>query len=183
MKDKLNLILMVDTSGSMKGKGIGAVNDAVLNVIQVVENFARIGSLECSVTVLCYGDDASYDKASPISDYVWKDASATGVTSFGKVCRTLLALIDSKKDQPNGNEGRNLMVLFSDGTTTDDHTGSFCRLIESVPFQRACRVAIAIGRYCDEELLAAFTGDSHRVILPNRIEEIQSLLYGLFPGP
>ena len=180
MKDKLNLILMVDTSGSMKGKGIGAVNDAVLNVIQVVENFARIGSLECSVTVLCYGDDASCDKASPISEYVWKDASASGVTSFGKACRTLLALIDSKKDQPDGNEGKNLIVLISDGTSTDDYTGLLCHLLESIPFQRSEKLAIIVGRNYDKAIPEAFTCDPKKVLMATEIENIQKYLYELF---
>ena len=181
MNAKLNLILMVDTSGSMKGKDIGAVNDAVLNVIQAVDGFARNESLECSVIFLSYGDDALCFPESPISDYVWNDASAFGVTSFGKACEALQNILDSRTGHPGLGDGKNLIVLFSDGTSTDDYTSRFCHLIESLPFQRADKVAVVIGRYHDKETLAAFAGDTRWILTPDRIEEIQTLLFERFP--
>jgi uncharacterized protein YegL len=181
MREKLNLIIVVDTSGSMKGKGIGAANDAVLNVIQAVDSFARSGSLECSVIIIPYGDDASCSAQSPISEYVWNDASASGVTSFGKACEALRTFLDSRSCHPGFEDDKNLIVLFSDGTSTDDYTSRFCHLIESVPFQRADKVAVVIGRCHDEETLAAFTGDTRWVLTPDRIEEIQTLLFERFP--
>ena len=180
MRDKLNLILVVDTSGSMKGKGIGAANDAVLNVIQLTDRFAKNETIECTVDVINYGDDAMDLGECPITEYLWKDVTATGVTSFGKACEVLSSYFGSKSRHPSSVCEKVLIVLFTDGTSTDDYTPSLCHLFESVHFQRALKVAIIIGRNFDDEIPIAFTGNPQNVLISSRIEEIQNKIYDLF---
>lgn len=172
MITKLNLILVVDTSASMKGAGIGAVNDAVLNVIQMVEDYAKYEMIDCTIEVITYGDEVSKSDSYPISEYIWNDVKASGVTSFGKACEVLLTKLKSQNKCALNSYEKKLIVLITDGTSTDDYTSRLCHLIESVSFQNADRIAITIGQNCDGEILSAFTSNSKSIIASKDIENI-----------
>lgn len=176
MKDKLNLILMVDTSGSMKGKAIGAVNDAALNVIQAVDCFAQNESMDCTISILDYSNGASVSNPVNISEFIWSDAHATGETSFGKACVVLLNHLDSKCRHYERKNDRDLIVLISDGTSTDDYTANFCQLMESSSFQRAERICISIGSSYDEGILNAFASRRGSIMPSDTLEDLRSIL-------
>ena len=81
----MTLFFLIDTSTSMEGSKIGAVNDAVENVLPMISEISsenpdaeiRIAALEFSS-----GTRWLYDEPKPASDFVWQDAQADGRDGF-----------------------------------------------------------------------------------------------------
>ena len=90
----MTLFFMIDTSGSMAGSKIGAVNDAVVNVLPMLDEISvtnpdaeiKVAALEFST-----GCNWLYNEPKLASEFVWQDVQANGLTSLGAACEEGLA--------------------------------------------------------------------------------------------
>ena len=88
----LNLFLMVDTSGSMSGEKIAAVNDAIRNVIPIISSINDDNpDAEIKISALTFASSCSWLNAAPVlaSDFKWTDLGADGWTCMGDATREL----------------------------------------------------------------------------------------------
>ena len=81
------LFFMVDCSGSMFGSKIGAVNDAIRNVMPMIQSISDDNAdAEIKVAVLRFstGCEWVYSTPKPAGDFEWIDVEADGVTDLGE---------------------------------------------------------------------------------------------------
>lgn len=85
----MTLFFLIDTSGSMMGNKIGAVNDAVVNVLPMLDEISASNpDAEIKVAALEFSNGTNwlYDEPKLASDFKWQDVQANGLTSLGAAC-------------------------------------------------------------------------------------------------
>ena len=174
----MTLFFLIDTSTSMEGSKIGAVNDAVENVLPMISEISsenpdaeiRIAALEFSS-----GTRWIYDEPKPASDFVWQDVQADGLTSMGEAFQELNGRMSAGSFM-NGPCFAPVILLLSDGGPTDDYESGLDELKKNKWYRHAIKVAIAIGEDADRDVLAEFTGSKESVLTVHNIEALKQVI-------
>lgn len=151
----MNLFLLIDISGSMSGHKIGAVTDAMENLL------SELSDEDIWISILLFSRNTTWmiENPIPIKDVRWEEPECNGMTSTGKACKELASKLHCISE-----EGQNVFLLMSDGCPTDDFEDGLNSLLELTPFFQGYRRAIAIGSDADLSSLSLFTGNSHYVV-------------------
>jgi uncharacterized protein YegL len=176
---QMALFFLVDTSGSMDGTKIGAVNTAIR---EVVPDLADIGGadIDLKIAVLEFSIGCRWQNpAGPVSvdDFYWTNLSAEGGTDMGAAFRELNDKLsrNSFLKAPSASVAP-VILLLSDGQPGDDYQSALGELKNNNWFKSAVKVAIAIGNDADEEVLAEFTGNSETVIIAHTPEVLRKMI-------
>ncbi len=85
----MTLFFMADTSGSMAGNKIGALNDAITNILPMISEISNTNpDAEIKIAALQFSSGTSwlYDEPKNAEDFVWQEQKASGLTSLGEAC-------------------------------------------------------------------------------------------------
>ena len=176
----MTLFFLIDTSGSMMGNKIGAVNDAVVNVLPMLDEISQSNpDAEIKVAALEFSNCTNwlYDEPKLASDFIWQDVQASGLTSLGAAC----AELNSKLSRSGFMKAASgsfapAIILLSDGGPTDDFQGGLNKLKMNNWFKAAIKIAIAIGEDADKEVLKDFTGSSEAVFTVHNIDALKQVI-------
>lgn len=184
-KQELNLIFVIDNSGSMDGEKIGAVNNAIRDVMTIMPEIQDDTSdAEIKISALTFSDDAKWVYHDPrsVADFKWNDISADNGTDYSK-CFDELSLFLRKKENgghmPDIGGVAPIIILMSDGMPTSpdwmDHLDS---LKKKGWFKVALKYAIAIGVDTQEanDVLAKFTGNPETVLKVYTAEALRKVI-------
>ena len=176
----MTLFFMVDTSGSMSGRKIGAVNESIQEVLPMINDISAANpDAEIKVAALQFSSGTSwvYDEPKLASDFVWQDVSAMGSTDLGEACRELCSKL-SKSGFMKSASGSYApaIILLSDGEPTDDFDSGLAKLQENNWFKHAIKIAIAIGDDANKEKLAQFNGTSEAVFPVHNIDALKKMI-------
>lgn len=169
----LNILFVVDVSGSMKGTRIASVNYALENLIKEMRDRQDMNST-IKIGILEFADYATWRTATPIplEDYYWTSIEAQPwFTNYG------VAFLELEKKlhknafmNPDMGEYFAPLILFiSDGEPVDveEYPKALEKLQANKWFQKSGRYAIAVGEEAKSpeviETLAQFTGDQANV--------------------
>jgi len=163
------LFFMVDTSGSMDGSKIGAVNTAIEKVIPDISKISddnpdaqiKIAALEFSAGVRWITESGPVEA----EQFRWNDLEAAGTTDFGAACKALNEKLSTKAfmQEATGSFAPAIFLL-SDGDPTDDWQGGLAELKKNNWFKAAIKVAVAIGDEANKDILKEFTGTMEAVL-------------------
>ena len=84
-KQELNLIFVIDNSGSMEGEKLGAVNNAIRDVMAIMPEIQEdTADALIKISALKFSDDASwiYSEPKTINEFKWKDLKDEGGTNL-----------------------------------------------------------------------------------------------------
>jgi uncharacterized protein YegL len=161
------LFFLIDTSGSMQGTKIGAVNTAIR---EVVPDLREVGGadVDLKIAVLEFSTGCQWQNpAGPVSvdTFSWVNLSADGVTDLGAALRELNDKLsrNSFLKAPSASVAP-VIMLMSDGQPVDDYQSGLAQLKNNNWFKSAIKVALAIGGDADTGVLTEFTGDEDTVI-------------------
>lgn len=176
----MTLFFLIDTSGSMEGNKIGAVNDAVANVLPMLDEIsAENPDAEIKVAALEFSSGVNWLYSEPklASDFVWQDVSAGGLTSLGAACAELSTKL-SRSGYMKSASGSfaPAIILLSDGGPTDDFESGLSKLKANNWFKAAIKVAIAIGDDADKDVLKQFAGNSEAVFTVHNIDALKQII-------
>lgn len=176
----MTLFFLIDTSGSMFGNKIGAVNDAIVNVLPILEDISSSNpDAEIKVAALEFSNGTKwlYNEPKSVEDFKWIDVQAGGLTSLGEACLDLNSKL-SRFGYMKSASGSYApaIILLSDGGPTDNFDGGLQTLQGNNWFKNAIRIAIAIGDDADLEVLARFTGNSEAVIKVQNIDALKQII-------
>ena len=176
----MTLFFVIDTSGSMEGNKIGAVNDAVVNVLPMLEEISQTNpDAEIKVAALEFSSGTKWLYTEPklASEFVWQDVRASGLTSLGGACIELNnKLSRNGYMQAASGSFAPAIILLSDGGPTDDFQSGLAKLKTNNWFKAAIKVAIAIGDDADKDVLKEFTGSSEAVFTVHNIEALKQII-------
>lgn len=179
----MTLFYVVDTSGSMYGEKIGAVNSAMEEAIAVdlPEISSANDDAEIRIAIMQFASGCSWitPASGPIGigDVIWNDLQSGGLTDLGAACQEL----DKKLSRNAFLESQTgayapVILLMSDGGPTDSWEKGLQQLKQNNWFKHAIKIAIAIGDDADKSVLAAFTGTPESVIPVNDKHTLKALI-------
>lgn len=166
VKRQMVLFFVIDTSGSMQGSKIGAVNTAIREVLPELKD-AGGSDVDLKVACLAFSSGCHWMYPTPIASesFQWNQVEADGVTDLGEACRELSKKLSKNEflKAPSGSVAP-AIFLMSDGEPTDDFESGLAQLKQNNWFKYAIKVAVAIGDDANKDVLAKFTGNIEAVI-------------------
>jgi uncharacterized protein YegL len=177
VKKQLVLFFVVDTSSSMFGQKIGAVNTAIREALMDSEIRSAGGAdADIAIAVLEFSNGCRWQSPTPvpIEQAQWRDLGAQGGTDLGEACKELSKKLDKSAflNAPGGSAAP-VILLMSDGVPTDDFDHGLAVLKQNRYYKQCIRLACAIGDDADYETLAQFTGSKESVLLVHTPEALK----------
>ena len=175
VKRQMVLFFVVDTSGSMQGTKIGAVNTAIREVLPELKD-AGGADIDLKVACLTFSSGCQWMYPTPIASdsFQWTTVDADGVTDLGAACRELNDKLSKNGflKAPSGSVAP-VIFLLSDGEPTDDFESGINILQQNNWFKHGIKVAVAIGDDANKDVLAKFTGNIEAVITVHTPEALR----------
>ena len=177
----LPIIYVLDTSGSMAGDRIAAVNEAMNETMEVLKDVsAKNPDAEIKVGVLQFATGADWVTNGLVfmEDFFWNDLTAGGVTDFGSALNELHNKL-SRSEFLISETGFCVPVIMfmSDGMPTDDYEKALNNILENNKwFRHATKIGIAVGEAADRNVLAKITGNDEAVIAVDDVETLKKLI-------
>lgn len=160
VRRQLHVIYLLDRSGSMNAGGkIQALNVAMIEALPLLREAALdTVTADVLVRVLLFSDGARWAAADamPVEAFRWSPVDAEGLTDLGAALQLLAPVLRSPPMPALALPP--VLVLVSDGQPTDDYRAGLAAVAESTFGARAVRLAVAIGRDADLEVLQEFIG-------------------------
>ena len=178
------VIFLLDTSGSMSGAPIGAVNDAIRNVLpELISMNDSNADNEIRIAVITFDYEAKWiigeDELILPEDVqdVWRDLDANGYTSMEAAFRALNEKLSTSHGFMKRASGSVAPVLFllSDGEPTDDYRAGLQILQKNNWYKIAVRVAVGYGD-ANDSILREFTGNEGTVLHANDTDELKNTI-------
>lgn len=179
---KLVLFFVVDTSYSMKGAKIGALNHAVEEILPMIGDFSKNNSdtdIEIAVLQFSSGVKWSYHNPVPAESFSWRTLTVDGATDFGAACSELSLKLTKKAGgfmQSASGSFAPVFILLSDGGPTDSYQTPLKKLKEINWFKAGIKIAIAIGDDADTSVLSEFTGSSESVYTVHNVDALRKII-------
>ena len=185
VKQELNLLFVIDNSGSMAGEKLGAVNNAIRDVMAIMPEIQEeTGDVEIRISALTFSDVAHWVYPTPqkVSDFKWKDIAPEGGTNLSAAYDEMASYL---RKRSNGGEMPDLggvapiILLMTDGLPTSsdwrDHLGDLQR---KGWFRVALKYALAVGIDTQEamDVLTEFTGNSETVLKVYTAEALRQVI-------
>ena len=175
----LDIIYVIDTSGSMEGAKIQSVNNAMHELENLLRNESRKNpSAQVNIRILTFGGATSQwhvrDRVD-VEQFRYNDInSVDGMTPLGHALGVLCDVLGSDKMPSRGLKP--IVVLLSDGWPNDTWEPNLNRLL-SLPWgEKAIKIAIAIGKDADKDVLAKFTTDPDLVLNANTSTDLKNFI-------
>jgi uncharacterized protein YegL len=178
VKRQMVLFFVVDTSGSMVGTKIGAVNTAIREVLPELKG---VGGSDVDLKIACLkfssGCKWMHPVPVPAENFQWNNLSADGVTDFGTACKELADKMSKDKflSAPSASVAP-AIFLMSDGEPTDDYKTGLAELQKNNWYKYAIKVAVAIGDDANIDVLKEFTGNIEAVITVHTPEALRKMI-------
>ena len=175
------VIFLVDTSGSMDGAPIGAVNSAIEGVLpELCAMNDENADAEIKTAIMSFSGGTDWvtgDKLVSPQNVAWNGMDAMGPTEMGAAFRELDKKLSIETGFMRRASGSVAPVLFllSDGAPTDDYQSALAKLKENNWYKVAVRVAIGYGD-ADDNILAEFTGNRETVLHTNSPEDLKKMI-------
>ena len=158
-----HLFFLIDTSGSMYGERMDALNEACKNAISSIDVIRS--DIEMRVGVLYFSSDVHWMTSVPqrLEDFRWDPLDSDGLTNLGAAYAELGAKMSTDAFFGERLCGRrrimkSLIILLTDGAPTDNYKEPLEALRQNPFFIGANRFAIGLGEDYDKECLREFTG-------------------------
>lgn len=164
----LNILFMIDVSGSMRGKRIAQVNYALENIFKELRR-RDDANAQIKIGIMEFSDEAKWITPQPmlLEDYVFTQINATQwITCYAKAFNKLEEVLHkSRFMNPSLGEYFAPLILFvTDGEPVDvnEYPAALQRLKNNGWFKKSAKYAIAVGEEAKNEeigqILASFTG-------------------------
>ena len=174
---RANLILLIDSSGSIKGNKPGVLVDAAQNIVQMFQSIcASDNSFDGYIGALSFGGDVSFFPLKRASDFTLIEAEFNGETRMGSMYKTLSDELSSSELFSSTGDYKNIIVLLSDGGATDVSSDGFIEILRNPAFIHSKRIAVSIGDRVNKQELSAFCTLSTDLFKAEDIEPVNDVL-------
>lgn len=184
-RQELNVLFVIDNSGSMAGEKIGAVNNAIRDVMSIMPEIQEDTSdAVIKLSALRFSDSAEwlYSEPKSIADFKWKDLSAMGGTNLSAAYDALASWLRKREhggQMPDFGGIAPIILLMTDGIPTSrDWEEHLEKLRKCAWFRVALKYALAVQIDTEEAMsvLCRFTGDPATVLKVYTAEALRKVI-------
>ena len=185
VRQELNLLFVIDNSGSMEGEKLGAVNNAIRDVMSIMPDIQEdTADAEIKISALKFSSDAKwiYNEPKSVSEFKWKDISTDGETNLSAAYDELGKWLTKKSNggqMPDIGGVAPIIILMTDGLPTSyDWEIKLESLKRKGWFKVALKYALAVGIDTDEamDVLKKFTGNPETVLKVYTAEALRRVI-------
>ena len=184
-RQELHLMFVIDNSGSMEGEKLGAVNNAIRDVMSIMPEIQEdTADATIKISALKFSDDAKWVYSTPqvVSEFKWKDLSTEGGTNLSAAYDELSKWLCKKEkggQMPDIGGVAPILILMTDGMPTSfDWEQHLDSLKKKGWFKVALKYALAIGIDTQEamDVLSKFTGNPETVLKVYTAEALRKVI-------
>ena len=184
-RQELNLLFIIDNSGSMEGEKIGAVNNAIRDIMTIMPEIQEDTSdADIMISALTFSDDAKWVYAEPqrVTEFKWKDIRTDGCTNLSCAYDELSKFLCRRSNggkMPDIGGVAPIIILMSDGMPTSyDWEDHLKELRKKGWFKVALKYALAIQIDTQEamDVLSKFTGNNETVLKVYTAEALRQVI-------
>ncbi len=184
-RQELHLMFVIDNSGSMEGEKLGAVNNAIRDVMSIMPEIQEdTADATIKISALKFSDDAKWVYSTPqtVSKFKWKDISTEGGTNLSAAYDELAKWLCKKEkggQMPDIGGVAPILILMTDGMPTSfDWEQHLDTLKKKGWFRVALKYALAIGIDTQEamDVLSKFTGNPETVLKVYTAEALRKVI-------
>lgn len=183
VKKELHIFYVLDTSGSMTGAPIAALNDAMRDTVSELADISKTSAdaalklavMEYNSTCrwVTFGDNGLED----MEDFFWTDLTANGLTNLGEALKELNKQLSRNAMMKSATGNKVPVIIFmSDGYPNDAWEQALNELKNNKWYQTAIKIAFALGDDADESVLAQVVGSTEAVIKTNDLATFKSMI-------
>jgi len=185
VKQVLNLVFVIDNSGSMEGEKLGAVNNAIRDVMAIMPEIQEdTVDADIKISAMTFSDTVRwvYPEPRPVPEFRWKDITAEGGTDLSGAYDELARFLCKKSNggqMPEIGGVAPIIILMTDGLPTSyDWEQRMNALKKKGWFRAALKYALAIGIDTDEamDVLRKFTGNPETVLKVYTAEALRRVI-------
>ncbi len=175
------VIFLLDTSGSMSGTPIGAVNAAMEGVLpELISMNNGNPDVEIEIAVMTFDSGINWVTSKKLvnpESFAWNDLDASGGTSMGAAFKELEKVLSVSHGFMNRASGSVAPVLFllTDGEPTDNYQEGLQALQVNNWYKVAAKVAIGYGQ-SNDAVLEEFTGNPETVLHTNDPMDLKKMI-------
>jgi uncharacterized protein YegL len=175
------VFFLLDTSGSMVGAPLGAVNAAMEGVLpELISMNNDNPDVQLEIAVMSFDTSIKWVTGTGLvkpENYVWNDLNAGGGTSMGAAFKELEKVLSVSQGFMNRASGSVAPVLFllTDGEPTDAYQEGLQALGGNNWYKVAAKVAIGYGQSKDS-VLREFTGNIETVLHTNNPKDLKNMI-------
>lgn len=175
---RANLILLIDSSSSIKEKKIGAMEDAVLNIVQMFQALCSSNDqVEGYIGAMTFGSAASLHPLQNAEGYIYPGTVSKGETQMGAMLQRLSReLLVPCEELSSTGDYKNILVLLSDGGATDILSEGYVEALRNPSFVNSRRIAVSVGDRVNTRMLSSFCTLSCDLFKAEDIEPINDVL-------
>ncbi len=187
--EKLNLarrvcpiIFLLDASGSMRGEVIGAVNEAMEQIIPELKSMDESNNdYDIKIAIATFADSVVWHTGNDLvkpGDYHFNLLNADGNTAMGQAFKELNERLSTSHGFMRQASGSTAPVLFllSDGWPDEGYEADLAALQTNGWYKEAYRVAIGFGDDCEYDVLNQFTGNKGTVLRSDDPRNLSELI-------
>lgn len=177
----LPIIYVLDTSGSMEGSRIAAINAAMNETMEVLKDVSQKNpraQLKIGVLQFSSGPQWVTNELEFMEDFYWNDLKAGGMTDFGSALNELNNKL-SRQQFLISEVGflAPVIIFMSDGKLTDDYESALNKIKSNNEwFKQATKIAIAVGDDANVQVLQKIAGNKEAVIKVDDLETLKKLI-------
>ena len=184
-RQELNVIFVIDNSGSMQGEKIGAVNNAIRDIMSIMPDIQDdTGDATIKISAMTFSDDAKwiYSEPKTVEEFKWHDIGTESATNLSAACDELSRFLckrESGGKMPDLGGVAPIIIFMTDGMPTSyDWENHLSDLKKKGWFKVALKYAIAIQVNTDEarDVLTKFTGNPETVLTVYSAEALRRVI-------
>ena len=180
-RKELHVFYVLDTSGSMYGASISALNHAVEETTEALKTLAQSnGDADLKIAVLEFNSGCKWITSNgpeSVEDFEWEYLEAGGMTDIGAALREL----DSKLSRHAFLKSvvgalMPVIVFMTDGFATDNYETALEEIRQNKWFSHGTKIGFAIGDDADVQMLSSVVGNSEAVIKTTDLDLFKRLM-------
>lgn len=181
-RKELHVFYVLDTSGSMEGAKISALNHAMEECTEALKTLAKNnGDAKLKIAVLEFNSGCKWITSNGPEDleedFEYEYLEAGGLTDIGAALKELNSKL-SRHAFLNSMTGALMPVIIfmTDGYATDDYTKALDEIRKNRWFARGTKIGFALGDDPDVKMLSSVVGNSEAVIKTTDLDLFKKLM-------
>ncbi len=183
VKKELHVFYVLDTSGSMTGAPIAALNDAMRDTVnELAEISKNSADATLKLAVMEYNSGCNWvtkgdNGLEEMEDFVWTDLQANGMTYLGAAMTELNNKLSRNAMMKSATGNKVPVIIFmSDGYPNDNWEQPLNELKQNKWFNAAIKIAFALGDDVDAGVLTQLVGNPEAVIKTSNLTAFKKMI-------